>query len=103
MVDIKFCRKSGCDYYFNKLDDCMYGDKNLPKDYLRICKTSRYQVYLIGKRKNGEGESNKNMTVRELIEKLQELDQDKRYFNVEILKMQWTYVVKIIIILKIIY
>ena len=48
MVDIKFCRKSGCDYYFNKLDDCMYGDENLPKDYLRICKTSRYQVYLIG-------------------------------------------------------
>ena len=49
MVDIEFCRKSGCDYYFNKLDDCMYGDKNLPKDYLRICKTARYQVYLIGK------------------------------------------------------
>ena len=34
----------------------MYGDKNLPKDYLKMCKTSRYQVYLIGKENKKEGE-----------------------------------------------
>ena len=49
MVDIKFCRESGCDYYFKGLDDCMWGDKDIPKDYLKICNTSRYQVYLIEK------------------------------------------------------
>lgn len=49
MIDIKFCRESGCDYYFGGLDDCMSDDECVPKDYLKICKTSRYQVYLIGK------------------------------------------------------
>ena len=53
MVDIKFCRESGCDYYFNGLDDCMVNDENVPKDYLKMCKTSRYQVYLIGKENEG--------------------------------------------------
>ena len=49
MIDIEFCRKSGCDYYFGGLDDCMSDDERVPKDLLKICKTSRYQVYLIGK------------------------------------------------------
>lgn len=57
MIDIKFCRKSGCDYYFGELDDCMYGDRDIPKDYLKMCKTSKYQVYLIGK-ENQKGVKN---------------------------------------------
>ena len=63
MVDIEFCRKSGCDYYFSGFDDCVYGDKNIPKDYLRMCKTSRYQVYLIDKENKKEGENQMNQTV----------------------------------------
>lgn len=47
MVDIKFCRESGCDYYCKGLDDCLWNDKNMPKDYLKMCNTSNYQVYLI--------------------------------------------------------
>ena len=63
MVDIEFCRKSGCDYYFGSLNDCMYGDRDIPKDYLRICKTSRYQVYLIGKENEREGNMNQTVTI----------------------------------------
>lgn len=55
MVDIEFCRKSGCDYYFGGLDDCMVDDESVPKDYLKMCKTSKYRVYLIEKEmKEGE-------------------------------------------------
>ena len=56
VVDIEFCRKSGCDYYFGSLDDCMYGDRDIPKDYLKMCKTSRYQVYLIEKENKNESQ-----------------------------------------------
>ena len=49
MVDVEFCRKSGCDYYFSGLDDCMVNDENVPKDYLKMCNTANYKVYLIWK------------------------------------------------------
>ena len=58
MVDIEFCRKSGCDYYFGGFDDCMRDDEGIPKDYLKMCKTARYQIYLIGKENKDEGDIN---------------------------------------------
>ena len=54
MIYIEYCRESDCDYYFGGLDDCMYGDNNIPNDYLKMCETARYQVYLISKENEGD-------------------------------------------------
>ena len=41
---MKFCRDSKCAYYYGEINECMYGEDNVPPDMERKCESDRKHI-----------------------------------------------------------
>ena len=41
---MKFCRDSKCAYYYGELNECMYGEDDVPSDMERKCESDKKHI-----------------------------------------------------------